>query len=240
MITRLTKPKELVEEYDSDRERALYWQKKQMDKEKCGSQSFEKFKSVYYGESGDGRSKIVEYDSPKTGNKWMLWWRFIARIPGKMPEFRSYDVIYRMTTGFMECFAATTIEQDGKEISGVTTYSSHIFQRMTAKDRLGITISDRKLTIRNFIEVAITSYIYIGKPRKGHKHDQCICRMPGSFLFGHVVWVPGSYVMHFNTFIPDKSMTPENWRFVRQFAENADSMSDVEVKEYFKIYDKKS
>ena len=43
--------------------------------------------------------------------------------------------------------------------------------------------------------------------------------------------------MIFNTFIPDKNMTPEKWRYVKQFAKNADSMSDGEVEEYFRMHE---
>ena len=79
MITRYTKPAELIDEFKQDRERARYWLRRMIAKHNSSQgKSFQNFKSVAYNQQKDARSEVFEYDSPKFGNKWLLLWRYIS------------------------------------------------------------------------------------------------------------------------------------------------------------------
>ena len=235
MITRYTKPKELIEEFKADREKARYWRKKMMGKEGYHSKSFMNLKQAFYSNSADKRSQVFEYDSPQFGNKWLVWWRFISRGYGILPEFREYEVLYRMTDKSMEIMIPTRIIQDGGEIKrGVSIYTDHLFQRLSEDDRLGVDMTDRKAVIKNFVEIAVLGLIDIRDPRPGERDKQVISRLPKSFLRGHYIPVGDSYIIRFNTFILEKSMTPSQQKFVKSFASQADSTKESEIKAYFK------
>ena len=235
MITRYTTPKELVAEFREDRERARYWRKKMMAKEGYDSKSFKNLKQAFYSNTADKRSRVFEYDSPKSGNKWLVWWRFISRGFGIMPEFREYEVLYRMTDKSIEIMIPTRIIQEGGEIMrGVSIYTDHLFQRLSDDDRLGIDLTDRKTVIKNFVELAVLGLIDIRDPRPGERDKQVISRLPKSFLKGHYIPVGDSYIIRFNTFIPEKSMTPSQKKFVKSFASQADKTNESEIKAYFR------
>ena len=235
MITRFTKPKELVAEFREDRERARYWRKKMMAKEGYDSKSFKNLKQAFYSNTADKRSQVFEYNSPKTDNKWLVWWRFISRGYGIMPEFREYEVFYRMTDKSMEIMIPTRIvQQDGEIMRGVSIYTDHLFQRLADEDRLGVDLTDRINVIKNFVEIAVLGLIDIRDPRPGERDKQVISRLPKSFLKGHYIPVGDSYIIRFNTFIPEKSMTPSQKKFVKSFASQADNTSESEIKAYFR------
>ena len=235
MITRFTKPKELIAEFMEDRERARYWRKKMIAKEGFQSKSFNNLKKAFYSSSEDKRSQVFEYNSPKTDNKWLVWWRFISRGYGIMPEFREYEVLYRMTDKSVEIMIPTRIvQQDGEIMRGVSIYTDHLFQRLADEDRLGVNLTDRINVIKNFVEIAVLGLIDIRDPRPGERDKQVISRLPKSFLKGHYIPVGDSYIIRFNTFIPEKSMTPSQKKFVKSFASQADNTSESEIKAYFR------
>ena len=235
MITRFTKPKELVAEFKEDRERARYWRKKMIAKEGFQSKSFNNLKKAFYSNSADKRSQVFEYDSPQFANKWLVWWRFISRGFGIMPEFREYEVLYRMTDKSVEIMIPTRIvQQDGEIMRGVSIYTDHLFQRLADEDRLGVDLTDRINVIKNFVEIAVLGLIDIRDPRPGERDKQVISRLPKSFLKGHYIPVGDSYIIRFNTFIPEKSMTPSQKKFVKSFASQADNTKESEIKAYFK------
>lgn len=235
MITRFTKPKELVAEFKEDRDRARYWRKKMIAKEGFQSKSFNNLKKAFYSSSEDKRSQVFEYNSPKTDNKWLVWWRFISRGYGIMPEFREYEVLYRMTDKSVEIMIPTRIvQQDGEIMRGVSIYTDHLFQRLADEDRLGVDLTDRINVIKNFVEIAVLGLLDIRDPRPGERDKQVISRLPKSFLKGHYIPVGDSYIIRFNTFIPEKSMTPSQKKFVKSFASQADNTSESEIKAYFR------
>ena len=235
MITRYTKPKDLIEEFRADREKARYWRKKMMGTEGYHSKSFTNLKQAFYSNSADKRSQVFEYDSPQFANKWLVWWRFISRGFGIMPEFREYEVLYRMTDKSVEIMIPTRIvQQDGEIMRGVSIYTDHLFQRLADEDRLGVDLTDRINVIKNFVEIAVLGLIDIRDPRPGERDKQVISRLPKSFLKGHYIPVGDSYIIRFNTFIPEKSMTPSQKKFVKSFASQADNTKESEIKAYFK------
>lgn len=235
MITRYTQPMELVSEFREDRARARYWRKKMMAKEGYQSKSFNNLKKAFLSYNVDNRSQVFEYDSPKSGNKWLVWWRFISKGYGILPEMREYEVLYRMTDKSVEIMIPTRIVQkDGEIKRGVSIYTDHLFQRLSDDERLGIDLTDRKNIIKNFVEIAVLGLIDIRDPRPGERDKQVISRLPKSFLKGHYIPVGDSYIIRFNTFIPEKSMTPSQKKFVKSFARQADNMSESEIKDYFK------
>ena len=235
MITRFNKPKELIAEFMEDRERARYWRKKMIAREGFDSKSFHNLKKAFFSYDTDNRSQVFEYDSPKTDNKWLVWWRFISKGYGIMPEFREYEVMYRMTDKSVEIMIPTRIMHEGGEIMrGVSIYTDHLFQRLADEDRLGVDLTDRINVIKNFVEIAVLGLIDIRDPRPGERDKQVISRLPKSFLKGHYIPVGDSYIIRFNTFIPEKSMTPSQKKFVKSFASQADNTSESEIKAYFK------
>lgn len=235
MISRYTQPAELIKEFKEDRERARYWRKKMMAKEGRGSKSFNNFKSAFFSSKEDKRSQVFEYNSPQTGNQWLVWWRFISRGYGILPEMREYEVLYRMLDKTMEVMVPTRmVQEDGTIKRGVSIYTDHLFQRLSQEDRLGVDLSDRKTVIKNFIEIAVLGLIDIRDPRPGECNKQVISRLPKSFLKGHYIPVGDSYIIRFNTFIPEKTMTPSQKKFVKSFASQADGVSESEIKAYFR------
>lgn len=222
MITRYTPIRQMLDEFRADREKARYWQKKLMNRENIDSKSFKNFKQSFYGRDKDCRSEVFEYNSPQYGNTWLLWWRFISQGYGCSPQVKDYQVMYYLTEQFMVIILPTMIWNEQGMMKGVTLFTDHLFQRMADPERLGVDMSDRKAIIQNFVEIAMAGLIDIRDPRPGEKHRQAICRLPGAFLKGHMIYVKDTYLLRFNTFIPEKTMTPSQWRFVKSFAKIAD------------------
>jgi hypothetical protein len=236
MITIFTKPKELLNEFRKDRDKALYWQDKLMVKEgrNLKSKSLMNFESTFMSQDKDLRSEVFEYSSPQYNNKWMLWWRFQSRGYGCLPKMRDYQVLYYMTAKYMAIMVPTCIESENFKMKGVSVFTDHLFQRMADEDRLGVDMRDRKNVILNFVETVITGIIDIRDPRDGERDKQAICRLPKSWLKGHIKELDGSYIMRFNTFIPDKSMSYKQRNYLKSFAKFADAFtSEDEIKDYF-------
>ena len=156
MITRYTKPSELIDEFKQDRERARYWLRRMLAKHNSSEEkSYKNFKSVVYNQLQDARSEVFEYDSPKFGNKWLLWWRYLSNGYGFLPTVKDYQVLYYMTAEYMAIMVPTIIQNEQGMMKGVTLYTDHLFQRMADKDRLGVDMTDRKLIIRSFVEIVM-------------------------------------------------------------------------------------
>lgn len=238
MITRYTAPEDLISEFCKDRDRAWYWQKKMLKKEKYTSKSYESFRDTYCRKKGEARGEIFEYESPMYGNKWLLWWRFMTAGMTQLPECRNYQALYRMTADYMEVMIGTRIGDNENILKGVTVYTDHLFQRIA--QRLKVDMTDRKKVICNFVELASTASVTIRPPRPGERDDQCICKLPASFLKGHILFTDTSYVMRYNTFIPEKSMTPAQMRWVKSFAKDADDTTIADVKNHFKVIEEYS
>lgn len=232
MITRYTPPIELIDEFSKDRERARYWQNKMTGKQSADSKSFKNFKSAFYSSTKDVRSETIEYDSPLYGNKWLLWWRYISRGYGRLPEFKDYQICYYLTDQYMTVMCPTKIYKQDVYMKGVTMFTDHVFLRL--HQRLGVNMSDRKLVIRNFIEQVLCGILDIREPRKGEELDQVICRLPKSWLRGHIIYANGSYLIRFNTFYTDMELSSSQRRYLMSFAKFADAFdSKDEIKEYF-------
>ena len=232
MITRYTPTAELIDEFSKDRERARYWQKKMMAKMDRSSKSFKNLKSTFYNSTKDVRSDVVEYDSPLYGNKWLLWYRYISRGFGVIPEFKDYQIMYYMTNPYMTVMCPTKIFSHDVYMKGVTMFTNHVFMRL--HQRLGVDMTDRKLVIRNFIEQVMCGVLDIRDPRPGEENDQVICRLPQSWLRGHIIYEGGSYLIRFNTFYTDNGLTLTQRRYLKSFAKFADAFnSKDEIKAYF-------
>ena len=235
MITRYTNPTELVYEFRQDRERARYWLKRMIAKHNSTNEkSFKNFKAVTYNQQQDARSEVFEYDSPKYGNKWLLWWRYLSNGYGFLPTVKDYQVLYYMTAKSMAIMVPTIIQNEQGTMKGVTLFTDHLFQRMADEDRLGVDMSDRKLIIRNFVELVLCGVVDIRDPRPGEKDNQAVARLPDSYLKGYIKYIGDSYLMTFNTFIPEKTMTPAQRNYLKSFAKFADAFtSKDEIKRYF-------
>ena len=119
-------------------------------------------------------------------------------------------------------------------MKGVTLFTDHLFQRMADEDRLGVDMTDRKLVIRNFVEIVLCGVVDIRDPRPGEKDNQAVARLPDSYLKGYIKYIGDSYLMTFNTFIPEKTMTPAQRKYLKSFAKFADAFtSKDEIKRYF-------
>ena len=235
MITRYTNPTELVYEFRQDRERARYWLKRMIAKHNSTNEkSFKNFKAVTYNQQQDARSEVFEYDSPKFGNKWLLWWRYLSNGYGFLPTVKDYQVLYYMTAKSMAIMVPTIIQNEQGTMKGVTLFTDHLFQRMADEDRLGVDMTDRKLVIRNFVEIVLCGVVDIRDPRPGEKDNQAVARLPDSYLKGYIKYIDDSYLMTFNTFIPEKTMTPAQRNYLKSFAKFADAFtSKDDIKRYF-------
>lgn len=233
MITRYTKPEKLVEEFNQDRERALYWQKKKAKQMNIQSPDFESLMSTFYHRRDEKRSESIDYLSPKTGNSWLLWWKFKSRGYNVYPEVRDFQICYQLTDPYMTVMIASIMQgMDGVMRRGVTIFTSHLFMRLS--QRLGVSMDDRKLVIKNFVEEVAESVLDIREPRDGEKYKQVICRLPKSWIRGHYIYVKGSYLIRFNTYYTDGSLTYAQRKDLKSFARFADAFgSKAEIKEYF-------
>ena len=235
MITRYTKPSDLVDEFRQDRERARYWLKRMIAKHNSSEEkSYKNFRSVVYNQQQDARSEVFEYDSPKYGNKWLLWWRYLSNGYGYLPTVKDYQILYYMTAKSMTIMVPTLIQNEQGTMKGVTLFTDHLFQRMADEDRLGVDMTDRKLVIRNFVEIVLCGVVDIRDPRPGERDNQAVARLPDSYLKGYIKYVGDSYLMTFNTIIPEKTMTPAQRNHLKSFAKFADAFtSKDEIKRYF-------
>lgn len=232
MITRYTSTAELIDEFGKDRERARYWQKKVMAKANTCSKSYKNFAASFFGRAKDARSDVVEYNSPLYGNKWLLWYRYISRGYRMIPEFKDYQIMYYMTEQYMTVMCPTKVFRHDVYMKGVTLFTDHVFMRL--HQRLGVDMTDRKLVIRNFIEQVMCGALDIRDPRPGEKNDQVICRLPQSWLRGHILYAGNSYLIRFNTFYTDKELSQTQRRYLKSFAKFADAFnSKDEIKAYF-------
>jgi hypothetical protein len=139
-----------------------------------------------------------------------------------------------MTAEYMAIMVPTIIQNEQGMMRGVTLYTDHLFQRMADKDRLGVDMTDRKLIIRNFVEFVMCGVVDIRDPRPGEKDKQAVARLPDSYLKGYIKYIGDSYLITFNTFIPEKTMTPTQRKYLKSFAKFVDAFtSKDEIKRYF-------
>ena len=220
MLNHMMKPKDILREFWTDLDRATYWMNRKSGGEMGRGKNFARLMYGIYCGAQEKRSEIFTYDSPKTGNHWMMWDRASMGRNGMEPA--SYRVCYQMTEQYMCVMVPTTLAMESAEkpLSGVTIYTPHMFQRM--HERAGIDMSDRLLTIRNFCEHLVESLMDHREPRGNEKHDQIVCRLPGSWLRGHFVMVGDEYVIKYRTFYTDSTLTPYQRKELKSFRKMAD------------------
>lgn len=232
MITRYTEPEQLAAEFMADREKAQYWQKKLSMKEPYNGPTRTAFRNVMMGVTAEARSETYYYQSPSTGNRWMLWWKVISEGIGNTPTLRDYTVCYQMTEQSMTIMVPTTLENHEAMAKGITIFTDHMFLRM--HQRLGVDMSDREEIIRNFVETVMAGCIDIRDPREGETDPQVVCRLPKSWLRGHYIEMDDLYLIRFNTFYTDNQLTSAQRRYLKSFAKFADKFtSKNEIKKYF-------
>ena len=225
MITYQSPPDDIAREFWQDLQRATYWMNKKSGGINGRARSFNDMMFHLYAGADEKRSEIFFYDSPKTGNKWMMWDAMKMGKNGMEPA--SYRVCYQMTEKYMSIMCPTTMVMDEEEQKdGVTIYTPHLFQRM--HERLGVDMSDRLLVIRNFCENLVNGIMDHRKPRKGEHHEQMICRLPGSWIRGHYMPVGDGYVTIYRTYYTDASLTQKQWYELRSFRKMADKVRDSE------------
>ena len=231
MISIYTPPPELLREFSEDRQRAIYWMRKVTNQMGTKSTTAQRFREVICSDRKDKRGEIIMYDSPKTGNQWMLWHRFISRGQLNFPDIRDYQICYQLTEPYMTAIIPTRLTKYGVERKGVTIISSHVFMRIA--QRLKVDMTDRFLVMRNFAEEVMLGLVDIRDPRKGEDKKQAICRLPRSWLRGYYIPVGDSYVICYKTFYTDNGLTYHQRNYLRTFAKIADSLNKAEIKGYF-------
>ncbi len=229
MITEISKPADIDREFWEDYDRATYWIRKKVNPQSERMKVFEGAFDVLDGIKQRALSDVYYYDSPKTGNKWMMWVCAKYEDDGEM-HFHSRIILYRYTEVSMTIMVPITIDMEGRSdgivecsIKGVNVYTHHMFMRMADKDRLGIDLSDRLKVIRNFVEYVMAGWSDTQPPRNGEKHWRIMFRAPGSWINGHIVMVGDRHVSIYKTFWPDKSMTPGQLHYVHSFRKFADA-----------------
>ena len=117
---------------------------------------------------------------------------------------------------------------------GVSVFTDHLFMRM--EERLGVDMSDRLLVIRNFVETAMGGCISLRPPREGETCRQIVARLPASWMRGQVTeFDDGRYLVQFNTYYTDKTLTSKQQKDLKTFKRFADQFKTKrEIETYFK------
>lgn len=228
MITQLSKPEDIDREFWADLRKAMYWLNKQGNTRDRRMKILDDGWEVFNFRQEYSMSEPIYYTSPQTGNRWLLW---ITAKRDKQGETHFYmrAVLYFYTAAYMTMMMALNMNSEDSEGNVVNTtktvnvYTSHMFQRMADKDRLGVDMSDRVKVMRNFVEFVATGWSDTRPPRKGERNTQLLFRTPGSWLRGHTSQVGTRWVNVYRTFYTDKSMTPKQKKDVGTFQKFADN-----------------
>ncbi len=226
MITQYSKPEDIDREFWADLRKAMYWLNKQGNTRDRRMKIIDDGWEVYNFRQKYSLSEPVFYTSPQTGNKWLTW--VTAKRDERGMHFFMRAVLYQFTEAYMSMMMAlkmSTEDSEGNVLSvadSVNIYTSHMFQRMADRDRLGVDMSDRVKAMRNFAEFVAAGWSDTRPPRDGERHQQLVFRTPGSWLRGHTVNVGSRAVNIYRTFWADKSMTRKQKKDVRSFAKFAD------------------
>ena len=227
MISQYSQPKDIDREFWDDYPKAIYWLNKQVERRKVKDKILDDSWDVYNFHRDYSFSETVFYESPQTGNKWMMWVT-TKRKPDGIHCF-TRAALYHLTAAYMTMMIPMLIVKESKdgeiegEVQGVNVYTAHLFQRMSDKDRLGVKMDDRFSVMRNFAEFVVTGWSDTRPPRKGEKHTQIMFRSPASWIRGHTVAVKDHHVTIYRTFYTDKSMSYSQLKDVRSFKKFADA-----------------
>lgn len=228
MITQLSNPEDIDREFWADLRKAMYWLNKQGNTRDRRMKILDDGWEVFNFRQEYSMSEPIYYTSPQTGNRWLLWITAKRDKQGEM-HFYMRAVLYFYTAAYMTMMMAlkmNTEDSDGnvvKTVNTVNVYTSHMFQRMADKDRLGVDMTDRVKVMRNFVEFVATGWSDIRPPRKGEHDTQLLFRTPGSWLRGHAFQVESRWVHIYRTFYTDRSMTYRQMKDVRTFKKFADA-----------------
>lgn len=228
MITQLSKPEDIDREFWADLRKAIYWLNKQGNTRDRRMKILDDGWEVFNFRQEYSLSEPIYYTSPQTGNRWLLWITAKRDKQGEM-HFYMRAVLYFYTAAYMTMMMALKMnseDSDGNVVNTANTvnvYTSHMFQRMADKDRLGVDMSDRVKVMRNFVEFIATGWSDTRPPRKGERNTQLLFRTPGSWLRGHTSQVGTRWVNVYRTFYTDKSMTPKQKKDVGTFQKFADN-----------------
>ena len=229
MISQYSAPKDIDSEFWQDFDKATYWLNKKISGKTQQAKIMDDGWEVFNYRQEYSLSEPFYYDSPTTGNHWMMWVTSKRDDHGELHMYCRL-AIYLYTEVYMTMMLPMVFvdkDRDGnvyREMRGVNVYTAHMFQRMADKDRLGVDMSDRVKVMRNFAEFIATGWSDTRPPRKGERHTQIMLRTPGSWLRGHTVMVKDRHVTIYRTFWTDKSMNPKQLRDVRSFSRFADSV----------------
>ena len=227
MISQYSQPKDIDREFWDDYPKAIYWLNKQVERRKVKDKILDDSWDVYNFHRDYSFSETVFYESPQTGNKWMMWVT-TKRKPDGIHCF-TRAALYHLTAAYMTMMIPMLIVKESKDgeieggVQGVNVYTAHLFQRMSDKDRLGVKMDDRFSVMRNFAEFVVTGWSDTRPPRKGEKHTQIMFRSPASWIRGHTVTVKDHHVTIYRTFYTDKSMSYSQLKDVRSFKKFADA-----------------
>lgn len=228
MISQYSRPKDIDREFWDDYRRACYWLNKKVSPKREKYKILDDGWEVFNFRRDYAMSDTYYYESPQTGNRWLM---FITAKRGEDGEmhFRSRCVLYQMTARFMTIMIPMVITDDGNgdeeqrlEAPSVNIYTAHMFQRF--HERLGVDMTDRVKVIRNFVEFVVQGWSDTRPPRKdkGEHDTQIMLRTPASWIRGHVVRVGARLVTIYRTFYTDRSMSYQQKRDVRTFKRFAD------------------
>ena len=228
MITQLSKPEDIDREFWADLRKAIYWLNKQGNTRDRRMKILDDGWEVFNFRQEYSMSEPIYYTSPQTGNRWLLWIT-VKRDKQGETHFYMRAVLYFYTAAYMTMMMALNMNSEDSEGNVVNTtktvnvYTSHMFQRMADKERLGVDMSDRVKVMRNFVEFVATGWSDIRPPRNGEHDTQLLFRTPGSWLRGHAFQVESRWVHIYRTFYTDRSMTYKQKKDVCTFKKFADA-----------------
>lgn len=232
MISQYSRPRDIDREFWQDYRKAVYWLNKKLSPMHQKWKIYDEAWEVENFRRDYSFSEPVFYTSPQTGNRWLTWIT-TKKVDGEL-HFYSRIVLYYLTEKYMTMMLPITTvidaekdEEERCEIHGVNVYTAHMFQRMADPDRLGVDMSDRIRTMRNFAEFVATGWSDTRPPRKGERHTQIMIRTPASWIRGHTVMVGDRHVTIYRTFWTDRSMSYQQMKDVRSFKKFADARMNI-------------
>ena len=107
MISQYSDPKDIDREFWADYPKAIYWLCKHVNKRKEKDKIFDDSWDVYNFHRNYSFSETIFYESPQTGNKWMLWITTTRKSDGI--HYFSRAALYHLTAISMTMMIPMTL-----------------------------------------------------------------------------------------------------------------------------------
>ena len=122
MITELTKPPDILIEFNEDMEKVEYWKEKHF--KRMSTDLVERVDKAGKFDTLD--CEPLRYHS-KNNNEWLVWMTAKYRGMGIMPRIHTQYVCYRLLNQYMTvCAHSKMVDSDGGDGEGVSCYARRV------------------------------------------------------------------------------------------------------------------